>query len=105
MNRRACRIASVAWYLIMLLRGVIAGVSVRASRRNTSAVRYALAWLSEHHDQLHSMIWARVIRGGLFMGWKAAAVGTGFGVQLGHMVDIGLGQAAAVIDFGKFCRQ
>jgi len=38
-NRRACRIASVAWYLIMLLRGVIAGVSVRASRRKTSAVR------------------------------------------------------------------
>ena len=38
------------------------------------------------------------------MGWKAAAVGTGFGVKFGHMVDIGLGQAAAVIDFGKFCR-
>jgi len=38
-NRRACRIASVAWYLIMLLIGVIAGDSVRASRRKTSAVR------------------------------------------------------------------
>ena len=38
-NRRACRIASVAWYLIMLLRGVIAGVSVRASRRKSNAVR------------------------------------------------------------------
>jgi len=55
-KRRACRIASVAWYLIMLLRGVIAGVSVRASRRKISAFLYAFAWLSEHHDQLHSMI-------------------------------------------------
>lgn len=42
---------------------------------------------------------------GLFMGGKAAAVGAGFGVQFGHMVNVLLGEAAAVIDGGKFCRQ
>ncbi len=44
------------------------------------------------------------MRGGLFMGWKAAAVGAAFAGDLGHVVDICLGESAAVIDFGKFCR-
>jgi len=45
------------------------------------------------------------MRGGLFMGWKAAAVGAGFGVKFRHMIDICFGQTAGIINFGKFCRQ
>ena len=40
----------------------------------------------------------------LFMGWKAAAVGTGFGVKFRHVVNILFGEAAGIIDCGKFCR-
>jgi len=52
--------------------------------------------------QTHASISCRVIR--LFMGWKTAAVGAGFGVQLGHVVNVLLGEAAGIIDFGKFFR-
>ena len=38
------------------------------------------------------------------MGWKTAGVGTGFGVKFRHVVDIGLGETAGIIDCGKFCR-
>jgi len=47
------------------------------------------------------MIWVRVMRGGLFMGWKAAAVGAALAGDLCHMIDICLGQTAAVIDCGN----
>jgi len=33
-----------------------------------------------------------------------AAVGTGFGVKLGHVVNVLLSEAAGIIDCGKFCR-
>ena len=47
----------------------------------------------------------RVIRGLFMGGGNAAGVGSGFGVQFGHMIDILLGEASAVVDGGKFCRQ
>lgn len=53
------------------------------------------------------MIWARVIRGGLFMVINAvgAVKRASLSVELGHVVDIGLSEAAAVVDGGNLCRQ
>ena len=34
-----------------------------------------------------------------------AVVASGLRVEFGHMVDIGLGEAAGIIDFGNLCRQ
>ena len=47
------------------------------------------------------------MRGGLFMVVNAvgAVVGASLGVQFGHVVNVLLGEAAAVINGGKFCRQ
>ena len=38
------------------------------------------------------------------MGWKTAVVSAGFGVEFGHMVDVLLSEAAAVVDGGNLCR-
>ena len=34
-----------------------------------------------------------------------AVVGAGFGVELGHVVDIRLSESAGVVDGGNLCRQ
>ena len=98
--------ASVACHLIIFLMLTAAELSESpAAARKPSDLRYAFASLSEHHDQLHSMIWARVIRGGLFMEVDGLAiVVSSLGVQLGHVVNVLLGETAAVVDFGNFCR-
>lgn len=51
------------------------------------------------------MICARVIRLFMVVNAVGAVVGTGFGVELGHVVDIFFGQTATVVDGGNFCRQ